>query len=91
MTGLTNGDSYTFTATATNAVGTGPASAASAAVVPSTTPGAPTGVTAATNPDGTVQVSLDGPASNGGSPITSYTATSSSGSKTCTTANGTGD
>jgi len=89
VTGLTNGDAYVFTATATNGVGTGPASAASAAAVPSTTPGAPTGVTAVSNPDGTVQVTWVAPASNGGSPITSYTATSSSGSKTCTTADGT--
>jgi hypothetical protein len=39
ITGLTNSTSYTFTVSATNAVGAGPASSASNAVIPSPQPG----------------------------------------------------
>jgi hypothetical protein len=75
ITGLANGTAYTFTVTATNGVGTGPASAASAAVTPAapTVPAAPTGVTA-TAGNASATVSWTAPA-NGGSPITSYTVT----------------
>ncbi len=38
VAGLTNGTSYTFTVSATNAIGTSPASAASNAIVPSASP-----------------------------------------------------
>ena len=75
VTGLTNGTSYTFTVTATNAVGTGPASSPSNAVTPTapTAPAAPTGVTA-TAGNAAAAVSWTAP-SDGGSPITSYTIT----------------
>ena len=42
ITGLTNGTTYTFTVTATNAVGTGPGSSASNTVTPSATVSPPT-------------------------------------------------
>ena len=75
VSGLTNGTAYTFTVTAVNALGSGPASAPSGAVTPTapSPPGPPTGVTAAAG-NGTANVSWTAP-SNGGSPITSYTIT----------------
>ena len=75
ITGLTNGVTYTFTVAATNAVGTGPASAASNPVTPSapTAPGAPTGLTA-TPGNMSATVTWSAPAADG-SPITSYTIT----------------
>ena len=78
VTGLTNGTSYAFTVTATNAAGNSPASAPSNAVVPATVPGAPTAVTA-TAGNATATVSWTAPASNGGNAITSYTVLASSG------------
>jgi len=83
VTGLTNGTKYTFTVTATNAIGTGPPSQPSNAVTPATVPGAPSiGTATAGNAQATVPFTP--PNSNGGSPITGYTATSSPGGKTGT-------
>jgi hypothetical protein len=78
VTGLINGTAYTFTVKAANAIGPGPASGPSNSVTPKGLPGAPTGVTA-TAGNGRATVSFKAPASNGGSPITSYTVISSPG------------
>lgn len=89
VSGLTNGTAYTFTVTATNAIGTGPASSPSNAVVPLAppapqAPGAPTGVAASAGP-GYAVVNWTAPSSSGGSAISSYVVTASS----ATPANGT--
>ena len=73
VTGLTNGDSYTFVVSATNADGVGAASSASSPVIPSTTPDAPTAVSALAG-NGQATVSFT-PGSAEGSPITGYTVT----------------
>jgi hypothetical protein len=74
MTGLTNGTAYTFDVVAINAVGTGPASARSAAVTPVTVPGRPLIGNASSSVVrvGTVNATARWapPASNGGAPIT---------------------
>ncbi|MEW9555483.1 fibronectin type III domain-containing protein [Nonomuraea sp. NPDC050783] len=83
VTGLSNGTAYTFKVTATNAVGTGPASAASAALTPvqGKLPGAPTEIVTA--PElGSVRVSWRPPASDGGADITDYKVVASPGGET---------
>ena len=82
--GLTNGTAYTFTVTATNLVGTGPASAASPSVVPMSAPSAPTAVSAVGGNLSAV-VSWSAPLDNGGSAILAYTVTSLPGGLTCAT------
>jgi hypothetical protein len=70
VTGLTNGSAYTFTAVATNSVGSGAASAASAPVTPAGLPGVPSALTAV---PGHSHVDLSWTAGNpNGSPITGY-------------------
>ena len=75
INGLTDGSAYTFTVTATNSVGTGPASAPSSPVTPTapTAPVAPSNVTA-TAGNQSATVSWSAPA-NGGSPISMYNIT----------------
>jgi FtsP/CotA-like multicopper oxidase with cupredoxin domain len=81
VTGLTNGTAYTFTVTATNSVGTGPASAPSNSVTPSALPGPPTNVTAVA---GNAQATVSFTAPTVGAPISSYTVTASPGGRTAT-------
>jgi len=83
VAGLTNGVAYSFTVTAQNTVGSSAASSPaivtpSAAAIP---PGAPSGVSAVAG-DGQVTVTWTAPASNGSSPINSYTITANPGGKT---------
>jgi hypothetical protein len=89
LTGLTNGDSYTFTVTATNALGTGAASSSSNPVTPATVPGAPS-IATVTPGNGSVTVTWTPPSSDGGSAITAYTVvagdvtTPANGGEACT-------
>jgi hypothetical protein len=85
VTGLTNGTAYTFTVTATNSVGTGPASAASNSVTPTGPPSAPTNVVA-TRGDTQAAVTWTAALANG-SPITGYTVTSAPGGITSSVGN----
>jgi hypothetical protein len=74
VAGLTNDTTYTFTVSARNDAGTGPASAASNPVTPTATPmvpSAPTMVTAVADVDHGAHVSWTG-ADNHGSPLVGY-------------------
>jgi hypothetical protein len=75
---LTNGTSYGVTVTATNAVGTGPDSAPVNATPDASVPSAPQSVSAVAG-DGTATVSFAAPVSDGGSAVTGFTVTASTG------------
>jgi len=74
--GVTTGDAYTCTVTATNIRGGGLESVPSLPVIVGS-PAAPTGVTAAPVGSGEIEVSFT-PGANNGSPMTSYTASCAS-------------
>lgn len=71
MTGLTNGVSYTFTVTATNAVGTGASSSASTPIRLSTEPEKPTNL-AVVVLGSSIALTWSAPENNGGTAITDY-------------------
>jgi hypothetical protein len=73
VSGLTNGKTYTCTVTAANTNGPGDPSAVSNSFVPATVPGAPPLVVVALT-GRTASVNFSTPASDGGSPITGYSA-----------------
>ena len=70
LSGLENGTAYTFTVTATNAAGEGPASAPSAPIRTPGLPGAPAELVAVAEPHG-ARLTWHEP-EEGGSPITGY-------------------
>ena len=80
FTGLSAGTAYTFSVKARNGMGLSPALISnSASTLAASVASAPTSPTATTASQTTISVGFTAPTNNGGSPITSYTATSSPG------------
>lgn len=73
LIGLANGQAYTITVRASNAVGDGPESDPSAPVVPCTVPGPPSFLTASA--DDSASAVQFGASADNGSPVVSYTVT----------------
>jgi predicted phage tail protein len=71
VTGLTDGTTYYFTATAVNAAGLQSSASNQASATPVGAPGAPTGLSASAG-DAQVTLSWNAPASDGGEQITGY-------------------
>ena len=83
VSGLRNGQPYTFTVVAISNAGVGTPSAPSAAVTPVGGPNPPTGVTAVAG-DRSATVSWTPPTGTAGGTVTSYRATSSPDGRACT-------
>lgn len=84
VTGLASSTSYTYSVTATNAVGTSPVSASSNSVTATTVPQAPTIGTATDLGSGTTVSVAYTAGATGGAAVSAYTATSSPGGLTGT-------
>ena len=76
VTGLSSGTDYTFTVVANNWGRSSSASLVSNQIRTPGVPNAPTGVSATLGSAGSVNIAFTAPVNNGGSPILSYTATS---------------
>ena len=74
--GLTPGTAYSFDVVAINSQGSSPASPGSAPILAPDIPKAPSITNVVATGTGSVQLTFTAPANNGGSPITSYVATS---------------
>lgn len=83
LVGLTNSESYTFKVAATNARGSSTPSPASTAVTPYGPPTAPQNVQG-TRGNAQLTITWQEPNSDGGSTISSYTATANPGGQQCT-------
>lgn len=72
IAGLTQGTSYTFVVTATNVIGTGPASAPSNSITAVAVPSAPIIGTLTSTGGGSLSITFAAPANDGGSAIANY-------------------
>jgi hypothetical protein len=80
ITGLTSGSTYSFSVVAINSKGSSPSSIASAPALAPTIPNAPGITKVVATGTNSAQLTFTAPLDNGGSPITSFVATSNPGS-----------
>ena len=83
--GLVNGQSYTFSVTARNDAGDGPASGSSSPVTPQGVPDPPVSVAATAASNDSATVTWQAPSDDGGQPISGYRAVAAPGGNACTT------